>query len=101
MSNIFGLKTMGAKIMLCGPSHLIPKYISDFGVKISHNIDQALEWGDVINILRIQRERMGIGVIPSIREYRNLFGITKPANYIRNNYRIYCKKFIKWRIIFF
>ena len=77
MSNIFGLKTMGAEIMLCGPSHLIPKYISDFGIKISHNIDAALEWGDVINILRIQKERMGIGIIPSIREYRNLFGITK------------------------
>ena len=77
MSNIFGLKTMGAEVMLCGPSHLIPKYISDFGVEISHNIDKALEWGDVINILRIQRERMGIGLIPSIREYRELFGITK------------------------
>ena len=77
MSNIFGLKTMGAEVMLCGPSHLIPKYISDFGVQISHNIDEALEWGDVINILRIQRERMGIGLIPSIREYRELFGITK------------------------
>jgi aspartate carbamoyltransferase catalytic subunit len=77
ISNIFGLKTMGAEIMLCGPSHLIPKYISDFGVEISHNIDEALEWGDVINILRIQRERMGIGLIPSIREYRNLFGVTK------------------------
>ena len=77
MSNIFGLRTMGAEIMLCGPSHLIPKYISDFGIKISHNIDAALEWGDVINILRIQKERMGIGLIPSIREYRNLFGITK------------------------
>ena len=77
MSNIFGLKTMGAEVMLCGPSHLIPKYISDFGVEISHDIDEALEWGDVINILRIQRERMGIGLIPSIREYRKLFGITK------------------------
>jgi len=77
MSNIFGLKTMGAQIMLCGPPHLIPKYISDFGIKINHNIDEALEWGDVINILRIQKERMGIGLIPSIKEYRNLFGITK------------------------
>ena len=77
MSNIFGLKTMGAEVMLCGPSHLIPKYISDFGVEITHSIDKALEWGDIINILRIQRERMGIGLIPSVREYRNLFGITK------------------------
>ena len=77
MSNIFGLKTMGAEVMLCGPPHLMPKYISDFGVKVSHNIDEALEWGDVINILRIQRERMGIGLVPSVREYRDLFGVTK------------------------
>ena len=77
MSNIFGLHKMGAEVMLCGPPHLIPKYISDFGVKITHNIDEALEWGDVINVLRIQRERMGIGLIPSTREYRDLFGITK------------------------
>ena len=76
MSNIFGLRTMGAEVMLCGPSHLIPKYISDFGIKISYNIDEALEWCDIINILRIQRERMGIGLVPSIREYREFFGIT-------------------------
>ena len=77
MSNIFGLKAMGAEVMLCGPPHLIPKYISDFDVNISYNINDALEWGDIINILRIQRERMGIGLIPSTREYRDLFGITK------------------------
>ena len=77
MSNIFGLQKMGAEILLCAPPHLLPKYISEFGVKITHNIDEALDWCDVINILRIQRERMGIGLIPSVREYRNLFGITK------------------------
>ena len=63
--------------MLCSPPHLIPKYIQGFNVKISHSIDEALQWADVVNILRIQRERMGIGLIPSIREYRNLFGVTK------------------------
>jgi len=77
MSNIFGLKTMGAEIMLCAPPHLVPKYISDFGVKVTHNIDDALNWCDVVNVLRIQRERMGIGLVPSIKEYRDLFGITK------------------------
>jgi len=77
LSNIFGLNKMGAKVMLCAPPHLIPKYIHNFGVKITHNIDEALEWCDAINILRIQRERMGIGLIPSIKEYRDLFGITK------------------------
>ena len=82
MSNIFGLKTMGAEIMLCAPPHLLPKYISDFGVKVTYNIDDALNWCDVVNILRIQRERMGIGLVPSIKEYRDLFGITK--NRIKN-----------------
>ena len=77
MSNIFGLKTMGAEVMLCAPPHLVPKYISDFGVKVTHNIDDALNWCDVVNVLRIQRERMGIGLVPSIKEYRDLFGITK------------------------
>ena len=77
MSNIFGLKKMGAKVMLCGPPHLMPKYISEFDVKVSCNIDEALQWADVVNVLRIQKERMGIGLVPSIREYRDLFGITK------------------------
>jgi len=77
MSNILGLHKMGAEVLLCGPPHLIPKYMSDFGVKITHNINEALDWADALNILRIQRERMGIGLIPSVREYRDLFGITK------------------------
>ena len=77
MSNIYGLKSLGAEVMLCGPPHLIPKYIKDFDVEVTHDIEMALEWGDVINVLRIQRERMGIGLVPSIREYRKLFGVTK------------------------
>ena len=77
MSNIFGLNTLGAKVMLCAHPQLIPKYISDFGVKVTHNIDDALNWCDVVNNLRNQRERMGIGIIPSSREYRQSFGINK------------------------
>jgi len=77
LSNIIGLKKMGAKITLCGPSHLIPKGIQDMGVLINTNIDDVIEWADALNVLRIQRERMGIGLIPSIREYRNFFGITQ------------------------
>jgi len=77
MSNIYGLKRLGADVMLCGPPHLIPKYIKDFDVDVTHDIDLALDWGDVINVLRIQRERMGIGLVPSVREYRKLFGVTK------------------------
>lgn len=77
MSNILGLQNMGAKVMLCGPPHLIPKFMNEFDVSISHDINEALEWSDAINILRIQRERMGIGLVPSIKEYRDLFGVTK------------------------
>ena len=76
LSNIYGLKIMGADITLCGPSTLIPPYAEDLGVKVSYNIDEVIDWSDALNVLRIQRERMGGGMIPSIREYRNLFGIT-------------------------
>ena len=76
-SNIYGLVKMGAKVTVCGPSNLIPGKIQDLGVKVSNDIDYTIEWADAINILRIQRERMGIGIIPSKREYRNLFGINQ------------------------
>jgi len=76
LSNIFGLIKMGAEVTLCGPPHLIPKYIEKLGVTVNYNIDEVVEWADALNILRIQRERMGIGLIPSIREYRSTFGIT-------------------------
>ena len=76
-SNIYGLLKMGAKVMVCGPSNLIPGKIEELGVKVSNNIDATIEWADAINILRIQRERMGIGIIPSIREYRALFGVNQ------------------------
>tara|TARA_B100001778_G_C18490567_1_gene584858 strand:+ start:68 stop:1000 length:933 start_codon:yes stop_codon:yes gene_type:complete len=76
LSNIYGLKTMGAEVTLCGPSTLIPKYAEDLGVKISYNIDEVIEWADALNVLRIQRERMQGGLLPSVREYRDLFGIT-------------------------
>jgi len=76
LSNIFGLIKMGAKVTLCGPPHLIPKHIEKLGVVVNHKIDEVVDWADALNILRIQRERMGIGLIPSIREYRSTFGIT-------------------------
>lgn len=77
LSNIYALKTLGVKIKLCGPPHLIPTFFSEMDVEISYNIDEVIEWADAINVLRIQRERMGIGLIPSVREYRETFGITK------------------------
>ena len=76
LSNIYALKTLGVDVTLCGPPHLIPIGIQDLGVDINYNVDEVLEWADAINVLRIQRERMGIGLIPSVREYREVFGIT-------------------------
>ena len=76
LSNIYGLTTMGAKVTLCGPPNLIPPNIEDLGVEVNNNLDYIIEWADALNILRIQRERMGRSLIPSIREYRAEFGIT-------------------------
>ena len=61
--------------MICGPSNLIPPKIEDLDISVTHDIDEAIKWADAVNILRIQRERMGIGIIPSVREYRKLFGV--------------------------
>ena len=77
LSNIYGLQTMGAEVTLCGPSTLIPTYVEELGVAVNYDIDEVIEWADAINVLRIQRERMQGGLLPSIREYRNLFGITR------------------------
>ena len=77
LSNIYGLQTMGAEVTLCGPSTLIPTYAEELGVAVSYDIDEVIEWADAINVLRIQRERMQGGLLPSVREYRNLFGITR------------------------
>jgi len=76
LSNIFGLIKLGANVKICAPPHLIQKKIEHLGVSITYNIDELIEWADAINVLRIQRERMGVGIIPSTREYRKFFGIT-------------------------
>jgi len=77
LSNIYCLQKLGAEVMVCGPSTLIPKYIGDLGVKVSHNLREALEWCDVANMLRIQLERQDIKYFPSLREYAQLFGLDK------------------------
>ena len=84
-SNIFGLVTMGANVTICGPPNLIPDHFTDFGVDINYNTDEVLEWADAVNVLRIQSERMGVGLIPSVREYRTLFGVTEERLARRNN----------------
>ena len=75
-SNIYGLKKLGAEVILCGPTTLIPPHIDRLGVRVTHDLDEVLDWADAINVLRIQLERMDRGLFPSVREYRNLFGIT-------------------------
>ena len=76
LSNIYGLTTMGAEIKVCGPPNLIPNFLQDMDVKYNSSLDEVIEWADALNVLRIQKERMGRGLIPSTREYRATFGIT-------------------------
>ena len=77
LSNVFCLKKLGAKVRVCGPPTLIPKYYSELGVEVSHDVMDTLRWCDVANVLRIQLERQDIKFFPSLREYHQYFGITK------------------------
>jgi len=77
LSNIYCLQKLGAEVMVCGPTTLIPKDIHLLNVKISHNLREALEWCDVANMLRIQSERQEISYFPSLREYSMQFGLNK------------------------
>jgi aspartate carbamoyltransferase catalytic subunit len=77
LSNIYCLQKLGAEVMVCGPTTLIPKYIHELGVLVEHNLRKALEWCDVANMLRIQLERQDIKFFPSLREYSMQFGLTK------------------------
>ena len=77
LSNIYGLTTMGAKVSVCGPSTMIPRFIHDLGVDVIYDIDEAIQENDVLNVLRIQLERKAREYFPSIREYATFFGITE------------------------
>lgn len=77
LSNIFCLKKLGAEVMVCGPVTLIPRYIEDLGVIVENNLQKALQWCDVANVLRIQLERQDIKYFPSLREYVMLYGINR------------------------
>ncbi len=77
LSNIYALRTLGASVAVCGPRTLIPREIEKLGVRVFWNIDDAIRWSDVLNVLRIQLERQAGGLFPSIREYRQYFGVTK------------------------
>ena len=77
LSNIYSLQKLGAEVMLCGPSTLIPKHINNLNVKIENDIKKALEWCDIANVLRIQLERQKNKFFPSLREYSLYYGINK------------------------
>jgi len=77
LSNIFGLKTMGVKVSVCGPSTMIPRQIEELGVDVIYNIDEAIQENDILNVLRIQLERNAGENFPSLREYAKYFGITR------------------------
>ncbi len=76
-SNIWGLRTMGADVAVCGPRSLLPNAVEEMGLRVFKRIDEALEWADAVNVLRLQLERMTAGYIPSLREYNRVFGITR------------------------
>lgn len=75
LSNIYCLQKLGADVMVCGPETLLPKHIKELGVKVETNLDAALQWCDVANMLRVQNERMSTRYFPSTREYVAQFGL--------------------------
>lgn len=77
LSNIFCLLKLGAEVKVCGPPTLIPKHIETLGVGVEYDIDAALAWCDIANVLRIQLERQEVKYIPSLREYSLYYGINK------------------------
>jgi len=76
-SNIWGLKKLGADVAVCGPKSLLPSAVGEFGVTVFRRIEEAIEWAQALNVLRLQLERMTAGYIPSLREYNRVFGVTR------------------------
>jgi aspartate carbamoyltransferase catalytic subunit len=75
-SNIYGLLKLGAEVAVCGPPTLQPVGIEEMGVHIFTRVEEAIEWADALNVLRLQLERMQGGFVPSLREYNKVFGIS-------------------------
>jgi aspartate carbamoyltransferase catalytic subunit len=75
-SNIWGLTKLGAEVAVCGPSTLLPSHVADLGVTVFGRVEEAIQWADALNVLRLQLERMTAGFIPSLREYNRVFGVT-------------------------
>ena len=76
-SNIHGLRALGAQVAVCAPRTLLPPEVEALGVTVFRRIEEAIEWADVLNVLRLQLERMKSGFIPSLREYNRVFGVTR------------------------
>jgi len=76
-SNIWGLTRLGARVGVCAPRTLLPVAVEELGVEVFDRIEDAMEWADVLNVLRLQFERMQGGFVPSVREYNRLFGVTR------------------------
>ncbi|HEX6536512.1 MAG TPA: aspartate carbamoyltransferase catalytic subunit [Gemmatimonadaceae bacterium] len=76
-SNIWGLRKLGAEVAVCGPKSLLPWAIGELGVSVFKRVEEAIEWAEALNVLRLQLERMTAGYIPSLREYNRVFGITR------------------------
>jgi aspartate carbamoyltransferase catalytic subunit len=76
-SNIWGLTKLGAEVAVCGPLTLLPRNVHELGVTVLPRIEDAIQWADALNILRLQLERMQSGFIPSLREYNRVFGVTR------------------------
>lgn len=76
-SNIWGLTKLGADVAVCGPRSLLPNAIGEMGVTVFDRIEDAVEWADAFNVLRLQLERMEAGYIPSLREYNRVYGVTR------------------------
>lgn len=77
-SNIYGLVKLGAEVAVCGPPTLLPSAIEELGVRVFSRIEDAIEWADVLNVLRLQLERMKGGYVPSLREYNRIWGVSTP-----------------------
>ena len=75
-SNIWGLTKLGAEVAVCGPPTLLPSHVEELGVKVFRRVEEAIEWADALNVLRLQLERMQAGFIPSLREYNRVYGVT-------------------------
>jgi aspartate carbamoyltransferase catalytic subunit len=76
-SNIHGLKTLGARVSVCGPATMIPREIHQLGVEVHHHIDDVIPHVDILNVLRIQLERDAGRLFPSLREYHTFYGVTR------------------------